>query len=73
LPLRKAYLRVVVDDGGKKSELERWVSPADGPLEFHGRHVAIRLIDRDAVQITKNGKMVSADDSDVTIQSQARD
>jgi cytoskeletal protein RodZ len=72
-PLRKAYLRVVVDDGGKKSELERWVSPADGPLEFHGKHVAIRLIDRDAVQITKNGKLVSGDDNDVTIQSQARD
>jgi cytoskeleton protein RodZ len=72
-PLRKAYLRVVVNDGAKTSELERWVSPADGPLQFHGKHVAIRLIDRNAVQITKNGKLLSGDDSDVTIQSQARD
>ena len=72
-PLKKAYLRVVVDDGAKTSEVERWVSPTDGPLEFHGKHVAIRVIDRNAVQVSKNGKLLAEGDGDVTIQAQARD
>ena len=46
---------------------ERWVSPTDGPVEFRGKHVSIRVLDPDAVQITKNGKALEDGDEDVTV------
>jgi len=47
---------------------ERWISPTDGTVEFKGQHVDVRVLDRDAVQIRKNGKTVTEDDTDVTIE-----
>ena len=67
-PLKKTYIKVVVDDEAVKPAFERWISPADGAVEFRGQHIAVRVLDRDAVQIKKNGKLVDADDSDVTIE-----
>jgi cytoskeleton protein RodZ len=67
-PLRKTYIKVVVDDEAVKPAFERWISPADGPVEFRGQHIAVRVLDRDAVQIKKNGKLVDEDDSDVTVE-----
>jgi cytoskeletal protein RodZ len=67
-PLKKTYVKVVVDNDTSKAPYERWISPSDGPVEFHGQHFAIRVLDRDAVQIKKNGKSVADDDSDVTIE-----
>jgi cytoskeleton protein RodZ len=67
-PLKKTYVKVVVDNDTSKAPYERWISPGDGPVEFHGQHFAIRVLDRDAVQIKKNGKSVTDDDSDVTIE-----
>ncbi len=66
-PLKKTYVKVVVDNN-TKTPFERWISPTDGPVEFRGQHFAIRVLDREAVQIKKNGKSVSDDDSDVTIE-----
>src|SRR5436190_865623 len=43
------------------------VSPTDPPVEFRGKHVSIRVLDPDAVKITKNGKALEDDDADVTI------
>jgi hypothetical protein len=43
------------------------MSPADGTVEFRGKHVSIRVLDPDAVQITKNGKALEDDDEDVTV------
>jgi cytoskeletal protein RodZ len=67
-PLKKTYVKVVVDNDTSKAPFERWISPSDGPVEFRGQHFAIRVLDREAVQIKKNGKSVSDDDSDVTIE-----
>jgi cytoskeleton protein RodZ len=67
-PLKKTYIKVVVDDEAVKPAFERWISPADGPVEFRGQHIAVRVLDRDAVQIKKNGKLVDEDDSDVTVE-----
>jgi len=47
---------------------ERWISPSDGTVEFHGQKIAVRVLDRDAVRITKNGKPISGDDEDVTVE-----
>jgi hypothetical protein len=66
-PLKRTYVRVTVGDKAGNPAFERWVSPADGPVEFRGKHVSIRVLDPDAVQITKNGKALEDDDEDVTV------
>jgi cytoskeletal protein RodZ len=66
-PLKRTYLKVTVDDQSEKPTFERWVSPADGTVEFRGNHVSIRVLERDAVQIMKNGKALEEDDEDVTV------
>jgi cytoskeletal protein RodZ len=65
-PLKRTYVRVTVGDEGKAA-FERWVSPSDGPVEFHGKHVSIRVLDPEAVKITKNGQELQQNDQDVTI------
>ena len=65
-PLKRTYVRVTLGDDGK-SAYERWVSPADGPVEFRGKHVSIRVLDPEAVKITKNGQALQENDQDVTV------
>ena len=67
-PLKKTYIKVVVDNEEGKPAFERWISPADGTVEFRGQHIAVRVLDRDAVQIRKNGKLAAENDADVTIE-----
>ena len=66
-PLKRTYVRVTVGDEKGKPAFERWVSPTDGTVEFRGKHVSIRVLDPDAVKITKNGKALEDDDEDVTV------
>jgi cytoskeletal protein RodZ len=66
-PLKRTYLKVTVDDQSESPAFERWVSPADGTVEFRGNHVSIRVLEPDAVQIMKNGKALEEDDEDVTV------
>jgi cytoskeletal protein RodZ len=66
-PLKRTYVRVTVGDKGGSPAFERWVSPTDGSVEFRGKHVSIRVLDPDAVQITKNGKALEDGDEDVTV------
>jgi len=65
-PLKRTYMRVTLSDDGKAA-FERWVSPADGPVEFRGKHVSIRVLDPEAVKITKNGQVLQENDQDVTV------
>lgn len=67
-PLRRTYIKVVVDNEARVPAFERWISPGEGTVEFKGRHIDVRVLDRDAVQIRKNGKMVAEGDLDVTIE-----
>lgn len=67
-PLKKTYVQVTVNDDPTKPVFERWISPSDGAVEFYGKRISVRVLDREAVQIRKNGKVVSADDPDVTIE-----
>jgi len=69
-PLRKTYMRVTIDDDPTKPAFERWVSPSDGTVEFRGHHFSVTVLDRDAVQIRKNGKIVSNSDTDLRITAQ---
>jgi cytoskeleton protein RodZ len=65
-PLKRTYVKVTVGDDGKPA-FERWVSPSDGPVEFRGKHVSIRVLDPEAVAITKNGQALQENDQDVTV------
>ena len=65
-PLKRTYVRVTLGDDAKAA-FERWVSPADGPVEFRGKHVSIRVLDPEAVKITKNGQALQQNDQDVTV------
>jgi len=66
-PLKRTYVRVTVGDTNGTPAFERWVSPADGPVEFKGKHVSIRVLDREAVKISKNGQELQQNDQDVTV------
>jgi cytoskeletal protein RodZ len=66
-PLKRTYVKVTVGDENGNPAFERWVSPTDGTVEFRGKRVSIRVLDPDAVQITKNGKALEEDDEDVTV------
>jgi cytoskeletal protein RodZ len=67
-PLKKTYVRVVIDNEAVTPAFERWISPTDGTVEFRGQHISVRVLDRDALQIKKNGKPVADGDADVTIE-----
>ena len=67
-PLKKTYIKVVVDNELAKPAYERWISPSDGTVEFSGQHIAVRVLDRDAIQIKKNGKSIADGDTDVTVE-----
>jgi cytoskeletal protein RodZ len=66
-PLKRTYVKVTVGDTAGSPAFERWMSPTDGPVEFRGKHVSIRVLDPEAVQITKNGKALEDGDQDVTV------
>ena len=64
-PVRKTYVRVTVDGGGKP--VERWVNPAEG-LQFKGRRISIKVLNPNDVEIRKNGKLVGRGDVDVKME-----
>jgi cytoskeleton protein RodZ len=67
-PLKKTYIKVVVNNDDQNPALEQWVSPSEGALHFEGQRIAIRVLDREAVQIKKNGKIVLNGDADLRIE-----
>lgn len=66
-PLKRTYVQVTVDNDPTTPAFERWLSPSDGAVEFRGHRFNVRVLDREAVQIRKNGRVVSTSDSDVTV------
>jgi cytoskeleton protein RodZ len=66
-PVKRTYVRVTVGEQSANPAFERWVSPADPPVEFRGKRISIRVLDREAVKITKNGEALEEGDQDVTI------
>ena len=66
-PLKRTYIKVIVDNEKENPAVERWISPTDGTVEFRGQHISVRVLDRDGVQIMKNGKALEEGDNDVTV------
>ena len=66
-PMRKTFLRVTVDNRSEPV-YSGWLEPSDPPLSFRGRHVTVKVLERGAVQITKNGAALTPGDADVTFE-----
>jgi cytoskeletal protein RodZ len=66
--LKKTYVKVTLDNYDLKPALDRWISPSEGSMQFRGQHIAVKVLDRDAVEIRKNGKPLAEGDADVTIE-----
>ncbi len=66
-PVRVTYIRVTVD-GSTQSVFDGWLDPSHPPLSIHGQHVTMSVLDRGAVQITKNGAPLAANDADITFE-----
>jgi cytoskeletal protein RodZ len=66
-PVRLTYLRVKVDESAQPV-FDDWLDPTHTPLSFRGRHVTVRVLDRGAVRITKNGAAVNQGDRDITFE-----
>lgn len=64
-PLRKTYVRVVMDGSGRATE--RWVNASED-LQFKGRKISIKVLDPNDVEIRKNGKVVGRGDADVRVE-----
>ena len=67
-PIRKTFLRVTVDRHGTQPAFEGWLSPSDPPLTFRAQHVAVKVLERGAIQVTKNGASLPAGDPAVTFE-----
>ncbi len=67
-PVRKTFVRVVVEKNGHRQPFEEWIAPGDKPLFFEGQHFTVHALERDSVELRKNGKRVSDDDADITIE-----
>lgn len=68
-PLKKTFMRVTVDNNsGGGSSVERWINVSEGPLQFRGKRIAVKVLDPAAVEIRKNGKLISGGDADVRLE-----
>jgi len=63
-PIRKTYVRVTVDNS-PQPVFDGWLDPSDPPLSFRGKRVTLKVLERGAVQITKNGAALAPGDDDV--------
>ena len=63
-PLQLTYVRITVD-GSSQPLFDDWLDPADQPLSFRAHRVRMKVLDRNAVQITKNGAALPEGDADV--------
>ena len=63
----KTYVRVVVDNAGGAS-FDRWINATDRPVQFRGKRIAVKVLDPEAVEIRKNGKVIAPGDADITLE-----
>lgn len=63
-PVRKTYLRVTIDNEARPA-FDGWLDPSDPPLSFVGQRVTVKVLERGAVQVTKNGAALAIGDADV--------
>lgn len=67
-PLKKTYVKVVVDNQPGGSSFERWLEVSAGPVQLRGKRISVKVLDPAAVEIRKNGKIISGSDADVRLE-----
>ncbi|CAN5538597.1 hypothetical protein BH20VER3_BH20VER3_12510 [soil metagenome] len=66
-PMRRTFLRVTIDDRAAPA-FDGWIDPSDPPLSFRGEHITVKALERGALQITKNGAALAAEDPDISFE-----
>lgn len=66
-PRQLTYLRVKLD-GNPQPVFDDWLDANRPPVSFRARHITVRVLDRRAVEITKNGAELAAGDEAVTFE-----
>ncbi len=66
-PLRKTYVKVVVDDQAGGS-FERWLDVSSAPVQLRGQRITVKVLSPGDLEIRKNGKVVAGRDADITMQ-----
>ena len=67
-PLKKAWVKIQMDDEGSQPVYEDWLYPDANGLVLHGKIFWIQIDNGDAVQITKNGKAVPYSSPGIVVQ-----
>lgn len=67
-PLKKTFVKVVVDDQPGGASFSRALDAAGSPVQLTGKRITVKLLDPTAIEIRKNGKLVSRGDADVRLE-----
>jgi len=67
-PLKKTFVRIIVDTDKGRSSFERWIDVTGAPVQLSGKRIAVKVLDPADVEIRKNGKLVARGDSDVRLE-----
>ncbi len=67
-PLKKTFVRIIVDTEKGRSSFERWIDVTGAPVQLSGKKIAVKVLDPSDVEIRKNGKLVARGDSDVRLE-----
>lgn len=67
-PLKKTYVKVVVDDRPDGASFARWLDASGAPVQLSGKRISVKVLDPTAVEIRKNGKLITGGDADVRVE-----
>lgn len=67
-PLKRTYVKVVVNDPAARPAYEDWLAPNTRPLSFRGDRVFVHILDKGSVEISKNGVIQPTAGTDIKIE-----
>lgn len=67
-PLKRTFVKVVVNDPASRPAYEDWLGPNTRPLSFRGDRVFVHVLDKGSVEISKNGVIQPAAGTDIKIE-----
>ena len=67
-PLKRTYVKVVVNDPAARPAYEDWLAPNTRPLSFRGDRVFVHVLDKGCVEISKNGVIQTTAGTDIKIE-----
>lgn len=67
-PLKRTFVKVVVNDPAARPAYEDWLAPNTRPLSFQGDRVFVHVLDKGCVEISKNGVIQPTAGTDIKIE-----